>query len=52
LVSKVAYDKKHGDFLFTAGYDKKLHIWKTIAGQSPLLIKTLGGHEGKLLCNE
>jgi len=33
----------------TAGYDKKLHVWNTVNSQTPTLVKTLGGHEGKIM---
>jgi WD40 repeat protein len=40
-VSCLQYDRAHSDFLLSAGYDKKLHIWNMMA-ETPKLAKTLG----------
>jgi U4/U6 small nuclear ribonucleoprotein PRP4 len=48
LVSLVHYDRKHGDYLVSCGYDKKVNVWQVRGVESPTLTATLAGHEGKV----
>lgn len=48
LVSLVHYDRKHGDYLMSCGYDKKVNVWRVRGVESPTLAATLAGHEGKV----
>lgn len=46
LVSRVQYQKSHGDFLVTASYDCTAKVW---AHPGFLPLKTLAGHENKVM---
>lgn len=48
LVVQVRYDRAHGDYLISGGYDKKLNVW-CMRGDLPTLAATLAGHEGKIM---
>jgi len=46
IISKVMFEKTHGEYLLTASYDNMLKIWAPPAW-SPL--KTMSGHDGKVM---
>lgn len=47
LVAKLCFEYKTGEFMLTASYDKTIKLWSN-PGWQPL--KTLTGHEGKVMC--
>jgi U4/U6 small nuclear ribonucleoprotein PRP4 len=46
-VSTVKYDPVRGDVLITGGYDNTVRLF---VGPNWTLVKTLAGHEGKVMC--
>ena len=47
LISHVKFQPEHGHYLMTASYDNKVKLWSM---RDHSLIKTMEGHEGRVMC--
>jgi len=52
LISHVRYAPGHGKFLMSTSYDNKVKLWSTKSSATPELIKTMEGHEGRVMCGD